>query len=596
MASIATSVRANAADEAALARSAARYLQPPTLSSRMSQMARNAWLQRILSIIVVLIAWQVIGADNPYATSSPLAVFRSFASGYLTEVLPAFGQTLAAFGVGFGISIVAGVPIGLAMARIRVVRVILEPYVNTFYSLPMVALLPVLLLAFGIGFPLRVAATVLFGIFAVIVNTYVGASSIDPALEDTARVFVASPWKRLTTVILPASLHYIFAGIRIAFGHGMIGAVVIELEASAIGIGFQLSSDARLLRLDQFFVVVVILGMFSIFAGVIMRRIETAVTEPWSLPRWLKRRSEPFVRATNSSFTFPSAAKPSSARGASGSATPVVNPVMGTLAATARAITGVTKTRSGSVTLQLAVLVLLLSLWQLASATVSRAVLPSPISVATQLINQTFITGSIFGPLGESLLLLVVGFVVSVVLGVVIGLAMGQFRWLNNVLDPYVSFLYALPHAVFIPILVVWLGFGFPFGLGYVVLSAIFPVMINAMQSVRTMKQEYPDLARSFNAKRWDITRTIIWPHSIPYITTGIRLSFSVSWIAVIVSEVLSSQQGLGGLISDYGGQYRTADMFVPIVFITVISVVILQLSTRLMPRLSPWAPSSLGR
>ena len=596
MATITTSVRTNAADETALVRSAARYLQPPTLSGRMSRMARNAWVQRILSIIIVLIAWQVVGADNPYATSSPLAVFKSFASGYYTEVLPAFGQTLATFGTGFGISIVAGVPIGLAMARIRVVRVILEPYVNTFYSLPMVALFPVLLLAFGIGFPLRVAATVLFGIFAVIVNTYIGASSIDPALEDTAKVFVASPWKRLTTVILPASLHYIFAGIRIAFGHGMIGAVVIELEASAIGIGFQLSSDARLLRLDKFFVVVIILGIFSILAGVIMRRTETAVTEPWSLPRWLKRRSEPSVRAMNSSFTFPSAARTLSNRGASRSTTPVVNPVVRTLSATARAITSVVKTRLGSVTLQLVVLVLLLVLWQVASTTVSRAVLPSPISVATQLINQTFITGSIFGPLSESLLLLVVGFVVSVVLGVIIGLAMGQFRWINNVLDPYVSFLYALPHAVFIPILVVWLGFGFPFGLGYVVLSAIFPVMINAMQSVRTMKQEYPDLARSFNATRWDTTRTIILPHSIPYITTGIRLAFSVSWIAVIVSEVLSSQQGLGGLISEYGGQYRTADMFVPIGFITVISVVILQLSTRLVPRLSPWAPSSLGR
>ena len=222
--------------------------------------------------------------------------------------------------------------------------------------------------------------------------------------------------------------------------------------------------------------------------------------------------------------------------------------------------------------------------------------LPSPISVAVQFFNQTFVTGSIFGPLGQSLLLLITGFVLAVVLGVVLGLAMGQFRWLNNVLDPYVSFLYALPHAVFIPILVVWLGFGFSFGLGYVVISAIFPAMINAMQSVRTMKQEYPDLARSFNASRWDTTRTIIWPHSIPYIATGIRLSFSVSWIAVIVSEVLSSQQGLGGLITSYGDQYRTADMFVPVLYITVISVAILQLSTRLQPRLAPWAPSSLSR
>jgi ABC-type nitrate/sulfonate/bicarbonate transport system permease component len=584
----ATRVRAGA-DELALDRAVGIFLRPVTMSDRFSVFIRNPWAQRILSVIVVLLAWQLVGVNNPYATSSPLAVFRAFTDGFVTDVLPAFGQTLSTFLTGFVICIIAGVPIGLAMARIRVVRLILEPYVNTFYSMPMVSLFPVLLLAFGIGFGLRVAATVLFGIFAVIVNTYIGASSIDPALEDTAKVFVASPWKRLTTVILPASLHYIFAGIRIAFGHGMIGAVVIELEASAIGVGFQLSNDARELRLDKFFVVVVILGIFSILAGVIMRRTERSITEPWSRPRWMQRPSESIARAVGTSFILPAATTVlASTKRASVANTPVVTSLLRGLSATGQAITTLVKKRWGAVMVQIVVLVALLSLWQIASTTVSRAVLPSPISVAGALINQTF--------MGESLLLLVTGFVVAVVLGVALGLAMGQFRWLNNVLDPYVSFLYALPHAVFIPVLVVWLGFGFTFGLGYVVISAIFPVMINALQSVRTMKQEYPDLARSFNASSWDTTRTIIWPHSIPYIATGIRLAFSVSWIAVIVSEVLSSQQGLGGLITSYGDQYRTAAMFVPVVYITVISVVILQLSTRLQPRLAPWAPSSLGR
>lgn len=594
MAPSATSVGA-AADEVALDRAVGLYLHPTTLSGRFSSIIRDPWVQRILSVIVVLIAWQLVGANNPYTTSSPAAVFHAFGDGFVTDVLPAFGQTLATFGTGFAICIIAGVPIGLAMARIRVVRTILEPYVNTLYSLPMVSLFPVLLLAFGIGFGLRVAATVLFGIFAVIVNTYIGASSIDPALEDTAKVFVASPWKRLTTVILPASLHYIFAGIRIAFGHGMIGAVVIELEASAIGVGFQLSNDARELRLDRFFVVVVVLGTFSILAGVIMRSTERSVTEPWSRPPWMRQATEP-VAAVRAPFTFPAITKTSSSTASGPGPLRPARPMVHGLEAFGHGLTDLVKKRWGSITVQIVVLLILLALWNLASTTVSRAVLPSPFAVVSAVIDQTFVTGSIFGPLGDSLLLLVTGFAVAVVLGVILGLAMGQFRWLNNVLDPYVSFLYALPHAVFIPVLVVWLGFGFTFGLGYVVISAIFPVMINALQSVRTMKQEYPDLARSFNASRWQTTRTIIWPHSIPYITTGIRLAFSVSWIAVIVSEVLSSQQGLGGLITSYGDQYRTADMFVPVVYITVISVVILQLSTRLAPRLSPWAPSSLGR
>jgi ABC-type nitrate/sulfonate/bicarbonate transport system permease component len=70
---------------------------------------------------------------------------------------------------------------------------------------------------------------------------------------------------------------------------------------------------------------------------------------------------------------------------------------------------------------------------------------------------------------------------------------------------------------------------------------------------------------------------------------TGARLAFSVSWIGVIISEVLSSQTGLGGMIDVFSNNYQTADMFVPVVFIAVISVIILQLSTRFQPRLTPW-------
>lgn len=565
-------------------------LSPRTLWGRSSHLLRNAWVQRILSVVVVLVSWQLVGANNPYTTSSPVAVYQAGAQSLFSVVLPAFAQTLGTFGTGFAICILAGVPIGLAMARIRVVRTILEPYVNTFYSLPMVSLFPVLLLAFGVGFGLRVAATVLFGLFAVVVNTFIGASSIDPALEDTAKVFVASPWKRLTTVILPASLSYIFAGIRISFGHGMIGAVVIEIEASAVGIGNQLSTDGRQLQLGAFFLNVVVLGIFSILAGLVMRRVERGLTEPWTLPRWMRGGSAAVAPVASAAGIAPRT-----------HTEPVVVPaVLRSIGrffqAIGRGLTRLVKRRSGAVTLQVVVLVILLALWQVASLGVSRAVLPSPISVIVEIFKQTFVTGAVWGPLGNSLLLLVVGFACASILGVAIGLAMGQFRWLNNVLDPYVSFLYALPHAVFIPIFVVWLGFGFNFGLGYVIISAIFPPMINAMQSVRTMKQEYPDLARSFNASRWDTTRTIIWPHAIPYIVTGVRLAFSVSWIAVIVSEVLSSETGLGGLITTFGNLYLTADMFVPVVYITVISVAILQLTTRLAPRLTPWAPSSLGR
>jgi ABC-type nitrate/sulfonate/bicarbonate transport system permease component len=78
-------------------------------------------------------------------------------------------------------------------------------------------------------------------------------------------------------------------------------------------------------------------------------------------------------------------------------------------------------------------------------------------------------------------------------------------------------------------------------------------------------------------------------PGATPFMVAGARLAFSVSWIGVIISEVLSSQTGLGGMIDVFSNSYQTADMFVPVLFIAAISVTILQLSTRYQPRLTPW-------
>jgi ABC-type nitrate/sulfonate/bicarbonate transport system permease component len=541
----------------------------------------NAMVQRILSLVVVLGAWQLIGAHFPYSMSSPTAIVRGARSSLVSQVLPAFGQTLASFGIGFAISIIVGVPVGLAMARVRAVRIALEPYVLMLYSMPMLALIPVLVIIFGVSFPLRVAGVVLFGIFAIIVNTFTGASQIDSSLEDVGKAFVATPWKRMTAIIFPGSLRYIFAGIRIGFGHGMIGAVVIEIEASAVGMGSLLTRFVQALQLGQFFVVVIVLGIFSIVCSIIIQAAERWCTEPWlrkhRLPRW------------------PRAGYPD-ARWAGRSASPGRSGVARALRrVVAVADTALQRPRAwlrtswGPWVVRAAVLAIIIGYWQWASTSISRAVLPSPGAVVQAAHHLIFVDHQIFRPLASSLELLFAGFGVAVALGIPIGLAAGRFGWFENVTNPYISFLYALPHVVFVPLMVVWLGFGFNFGLAYVTLSAIFPVIINTMHGVQGIDPEFIAAGRSFCASERTILRTIVIPGATPFMVAGARLAFSVSWIGVIISEVLSSQSGLGGMIDTFSNSYRTADMFVPVLFIAAISVTILQISTRYQPRLTPW-------
>lgn len=546
-------------------------------------------VQRVLSVIVVLSLWQLIGSGYPYSMSSPSAIVRAAGSSLIGQVLPAFGQTLASFGLGFAICIVAGVPIGLAMARIRVVRVALEPYVLMLYSVPMLALIPLLIIAFGISFPLRVSAVVLFGIFAIIVNTFIGASRIDPALEDVGRSFAASPWKRLTSIIFPGSLRYIFAGIRIGFGHGMIGAVVIEIEASAVGMGSLLTHYVQLLQLGQFFVVVIVLGAFSIVCTLAIRAAERWCTSPW-----LRRHR--LAGSIAGRLTSPGGPADNWLRRLAG-VTRGPGQALGGLArrggrlaaAAAARANPVLRTRPGQWGVRIAVLALILGYWQWTSQSISRAVLPAPGSVARAAYQLIFVNHQLIGPLLTSLELLLAGFALSVLLGIPIGLAMGRVRWVENVSDPYVAFLYALPHVCFVPLMVVWLGFGFNFGLAYVVVSAIFPVIINTMHGVKGIDPEYIATGRSFCASERTILRTIVIPAATPFMLAGARLAFSVSWIGVVISEVLSSQTGLGGLIDQYSNSYQTANMLVPVLFIMAIAVAILQLTTRYQPRLTPW-------
>jgi NitT/TauT family transport system permease protein len=556
----------------------------PARTTGGAGLAKSAsWLnvpavQRVLSVLVVLGLWQLIGSHYPYSMSSPSAIVTGARSSLFSQVLPAFGETLASFGIGFAISVLVGVPVGIAMARIRVIRVAIEPYVMMLYSMPMLALIPILVIVFGISFELRVTGVVLFGIFAIIVNTFTGASGVDAAYEDVGRSFVASPWKRLTAIIFPGSMRYIFAGIRIGFGHGMIGAVVIEIEASAVGMGNLLTTYVQALQLGKFFVVVIVLGIFSIVCSLLLRAAERWCTEPWLRQHhlsaaWRARLDLSRFAPARGDRSWPGTAGPRRA-----------------LSATGRGLNALLRTPVGPWIVRVVVFAAIIGVWQWESGNVSAAVLAPPWKVANATYHLTVVSHQIWGPLLNSLELLLAGFALSVALGIPIGLAMGRFRWFENITDPYVSFLYALPHVVFVPLMVVWLGFGFKFGLAYVTVSAIFPVIINTMQGVKSIDPELIAAGRSFCASERTIMRTIVIPGATPFMVVGARLAFSVSWIGVIVSEVLSSQTGLGGMIDTFSNNYQTADMFVPVLFIAAISVIILQLTTRYQHRLTPWA------
>jgi ABC-type nitrate/sulfonate/bicarbonate transport system permease component len=263
---------------------------PSVTAPRSLPMAvpREAWWTRISprwirlgSVVVVGVAWEVVGRLNPLFTSYPTAIVRAavdlVADGRLQ---PALLTTLWGLSAGYFLAIGIGVPLGLAMARIRTLQIALDPYVAALYATPRITLIPLLVLWVGIGFQLRLVIVVLSAIFPVIINVRDGAMEVDRNYIDVARLFAASRWQILRTVVLPGSLPYVFVALRIGAQRAIIGVIVAEMTSALAGTGILLLDLAQFFRTDAVMVIILIIGFFSVLITATLRRIQDRAS-PW---------------------------------------------------------------------------------------------------------------------------------------------------------------------------------------------------------------------------------------------------------------------------------------------------------------------------
>jgi ABC-type nitrate/sulfonate/bicarbonate transport system permease component len=236
---------------------------------------------RLLSLLIVFSVWEAWGRNNPFFASHPTAIIEAATRTFLPEVVPAFATTLIALFVGMAVATPIGLAVGFAMGRIRLFDVALTPYIYAIYATPRIALIPVLVLWLGIDFNLRVTIVALGAVFPIIINTYVGAKNTDRELLDVGHVFTASSWQMLRTIVLPASLPFVFAGVRIGIGRAVSGVIVAEMTSALTGIGRLLISHAKYLQTAELFVGVMTLGLFALVLYAGLARLQRRVT-PWS--------------------------------------------------------------------------------------------------------------------------------------------------------------------------------------------------------------------------------------------------------------------------------------------------------------------------
>ena len=241
-------------------------------------------LLNMISPLLFLALWQLllmagIGDRRFIPAPSDIAVrfWQLVLSG---ELAMHTGVTLLRVFGGFFIGAIPGVACGLLMAMFRPVRFMIDPLIATLFPIPKIALMPLLLLAFGFGDASKVALVAIAVFFPVIVNTYVGAANIEKIYWDVARNYGASQTVMFTRIVFFGALPTVFAGIRIAVAVSFIVLVAAEFVATKSGLGYLIWNSWELLQVDIMFCGIVTIGILGLITSALLQELERKII-PW---------------------------------------------------------------------------------------------------------------------------------------------------------------------------------------------------------------------------------------------------------------------------------------------------------------------------
>jgi NitT/TauT family transport system permease protein len=230
----------------------------------------------LLSLAAGLALWEVVGHYTSPAFLVPLSetlsrLWELSADGRLwTQFL----DSATLFLTGFALALVVGVPAGLLLARVRALRIGIEPYLMIFYATPMVALIPFILSMMGFGFGPKVLVVFLFAVFPILYNTVEGARSIKPELIEVAQSFRSSEWALWREVMLPYTLPFTMTGVRQAIGRGLVGMIAAEFFLSSTGLGQIIMTASQNFDTAGVFASILIIGLIGVGLMRLGRRIE----------------------------------------------------------------------------------------------------------------------------------------------------------------------------------------------------------------------------------------------------------------------------------------------------------------------------------
>jgi len=237
--------------------------------------------------------------------------------------------------------------------------------------------------------------------------------------------------------------------------------------------------------------------------------------------------------------------------------------------------------------------VIFLTIWELIGNTLQliNPMFMSAPSLVAKAAVQLFTSGEIWNDLYVSGIEFFWGYFLSIIFAIPFGIAIGWYKKFAYICDPFVNAMNATPRVALLPLVIIWLGIGILSKVGIIFLGAVFPLLINTRDGVKTTPANLLTAARSFGASEWQIFKSVVLPSTVPFILTGLRLAVGRALIGVMVGELYAATAGIGFMITVAGATFQTDKVFVGVLIFAITGMVLTDVIDRIEHRFDKWRP-----
>jgi NitT/TauT family transport system permease protein len=237
------------------------------------------------SIMALLLIWELLphlvtlsaGTQLFFTTPSKVAgtLWSMFATGSIWAPLEV---SASGFALGLGLAIVVALPLGVVLGRSRTLNAMFDPFITAFNATPRLVFIPLVMLWLGLGLWSKVVIVFIGALFPLLINTYEGVRNADKVLINVVRSFGANEWAIARLVVVPNSLPYIVAGLRLAIGRAVLGVVVAEFFGSEDGLGVLMVQASGRYQVDVVFAGLIVFAGLSLIMTGLVQLLEQRLT------------------------------------------------------------------------------------------------------------------------------------------------------------------------------------------------------------------------------------------------------------------------------------------------------------------------------